>query len=210
MIKFRQKEYSILSNVTTGATTGASLGLLANTLIGEKIVNSLPKFRDRARWENTVAVVGAGTVIGAGLGLIAGLIKEGSTLINRKRTVDARLMQTVIDNLKKSGLREGKDFTRDPKTASELKTKVCIVIYKVSNDLKLLVNTVSDTKLQNVTKGMIKNIPNSSVVTKNMSDKFNDISISTISDSSADAGLITGIAENFIHHGFPVYLVEVG
>ena len=119
-------------------------------------------------------------------------------------------MGTVIENLQKSGLVEGKDFTRDPKTANDMKTKVCIVITRNSGELKLLVNTVADAKLKTVANGMIKNIPNTATVNKKLSDKYNDISISIISDSSADAGLITGMAEYFIHHGYPVYLVEVG
>lgn len=213
MIKFRQKQYGILGDVIKGASIGAGTGLAASTLLGNTVVKpALVKFgmKKPGEFDIGVAGIGAGTVIGAGLGLLAGLIKETSGFVNRKTTVDQRLMQTVIDNLKKSGLREGRDFTRDPKTASEIKTKVCIVITKVSNDLKLLVNTVADTKLKTVTDRLVKNLPNTSKVTKNMSDKFNDITISTISDSSADAGLITGIAENFIHNGYPVYLVEVG
>lgn len=202
-----------MSDVARGATLGGTVGLAAAGLLNGQIKKGIIKFNPKSNPNDfTVGAVGvgAGTVIGAGLGLLAGLIKETSSFINRKTTVDQRLMQTVVDNLKKSGLKEGKDFTRDPKTASEMKTKVCIVITKVSNDLKLLINTVADTKLKSVTDKLVKNLPNTGAVTKNMSDKFNDITISTISDSSADAGLITGIAENFIHNGYPVYLVEVG
>jgi hypothetical protein len=215
MIKFRQKDYSIKSDVISGATLGASTGLIASKLVGNSVIKpGLKRFYPKGTkvndWDASMITMGAGTVIGAGLGLIAGLIKESAKAVNRKTTVDMRLMQTVVDNLKKSGLKEGKDFVRDPKTASELKTKVCIVITKVSNDLKLLINTVADNKLKTVSNNIVKNLPNTGTVTKNMSDKFNDITISTISDSSADAGLVTGIAENFIHNGYPVYLVEVG
>ena len=214
MIKFRQKECSVLSDVVKGASVGGAIGGTLGHLAGDSLIKpALVKFgmkKNPSNFEETLIGVGAGTVIGAGLGLLAGFIKGTSGFINRKVTVDQRLMHTVVDNLKKSGLREGRDFTRDPKTASEMKTKVCIVITKVSGDLKLLVNTVADTKLKTVTSGMVKNLPNTGTVTKNMSDKFNDITISTISDSSADAGLITGIAEYFIHHGYPVYMVEVG
>ena len=41
-------------------------------------------------------------------------------------------------------------------------------------------------------------------------DKFNEITITTISDSSADVGLIAGLAEKFIRANCPVYLIEVG
>jgi hypothetical protein len=151
-----------------------------------------------------------GTIIGAGLGLLVGLTKDISTKVNRATTVDARLMQGVIENLKKDHFKEGIDYTRDPKTANDLKMKVCIVISKSSGNMQLLVNTVADTKLKTVALNMAKNIPNTATVNTKLSDKYNDISISTISDSSANIGLVTGIAEYFIKNKYPVYLVEVG
>lgn len=200
MIKFRPKNFSVLSDTVKGAAWGGTAGTIAA---------KIPMFRDKLGMSD-IAIIGGGTVIGAGLGLVIGLVKKGSEKVNQIRTVDRRLMGTVIENLQKSGLVEGKDFTRDPKTANDMKTKVCIVITRNSGELKLLVNTVADAKLKTVANGMIKNIPNTATVNKKLSDKYNDISISIISDSSADAGLITGMAEYFIHHGYPVYLVEVG
>ena len=119
-------------------------------------------------------------------------------------------MQTLVLVLKKDGLVEGKDFTRDPKIANNLKTKVCLAITRNSGDLRLLINTVSDQKLKTITDEVTKRIPNVSAITKNISDKFNEISVTCISDSTTDAGLLAGIAEKFIHSGYPVYLVEVG
>ena len=69
---------------------------------------------------------------------------------------------------------------------------------------------ISDPRLQGLAKDLVKNIPNKSAVNERTSDKFNDITITTISDSSMDAGLITGVAERFIHSGYPIQLVEVG
>lgn len=205
MKKFRQKDFSILADMAKGASIGGGLGIFGSTIFR-------PSEKDKVHgpFERSMMALGAGTVIGAGLGLLYGLVKEASTRINRSNTVDQRLMTTVIDCLKKTGFKEGKDFTRDPKTANELKTKVCIVVTRTNGDLKLLVNTVSDFKLKQITEDMVRNVPNHSAITKKMSDKFNDISITTVSDSSADYGLVTGIAEYFIRHHYPVYLVEVG
>lgn len=201
MIKFRQKQFGIISSVQNGAAIGGAIGSLA----------TLPIFRKKdIGWNTKLAIIGGGTIIGAGLGLLVGLTKELSTKVNRARTVDARLMQGVVDNLKKDGFKEGIDYTRDPKIANDLKIKVCIVISKNSGNLQLLVNTVADRSLKTVTLNMTKNIPNTATVNTKLSDKYNDISISTISDSSADLGLITGIAEYFIRNKYPVYLVEVG
>ena len=200
MIKFRQKQFGMVSSVKNGAVIGATVGTLAT---------KLPRFNNKG-WRTELSIIGGGTIIGAGLGLLVGLTKDISTKVNRATTVDARLMQGVIENLKKDGFREGIDYTRDPKIANDLKMKVCIVISRNSGNLQLLVNTVADTKLKTVANNMAKNIPNTATVNTKLSDKYNDISISTVSDSSANLGLITGIAEYFIRNKYPVYLVEVG
>ena len=208
MVKFRQKQFGIISSVRNGAAIGATVGTLATKL---PIIKNLPIFKKKEDgWRTELSIIGGGTIIGAGLGLLVGLTKDISTRVNRSTTVDARLMQGVIENLKKDGFREGIDYTRDPKIANDLKMKVCIVISRNSGNLQLLVNTVADTKLKTVANNMAKNIPNTATVNTKLSDKYNDISISTVSDSSANLGLITGIAEYFIRNKYPVYLVEVG
>lgn len=214
MIKFRQKDFSVLSSTIKGATIGTSIGTIASgfsSLIPNDIKN---RFRIKRGADSEtltkLAVVGTGTIVGASLGLLAGAIKESDKFISRKLTVDNRLMETVKDYLIKTGFKEGHDFTRDPKTANNLKAKICIVITKNSGELRVLINTVADTKLKNLTDELVKNLPNTSVVNKTVTDKFNEITLSKISDASADAGLITGIAEKFIRSGYPVYLVEVG
>ena len=205
MIVFRKKFFSIKSDTINGAV----LGSVAGTLAGQ-----IPIIRKnigvKGDLNNTMAIIGGGTIIGAALGLLVGLTKEAVMMINHKITVDNRLLQKVSDNLKKSGFHEGTDYTRDPKVANELKVKVCIVISKNSGNLQLLVNTVAEPKLKSVVKNMTKNLPNSAMTTTKLSDKYNDITISTISESWADTGLITGISEYFINSGYPVYLVEVG
>ena len=208
MVEFRQKQFGIVSSVKNGAAIGATVGTLATKL---PIIKNLPIFKKKDdNWKTELSIIGGGTIIGAGLGLLVGLTKDISTRVNRATTVDARLMQGVIENLKKDGFKEGIDYTRDPKTANDLKMKVCIVISKNSGNMQLLVNTVADTKLKTVALNMAKNIPNTATVNTKLSDKYNDISISTVSDSSANLGLVTGIAEYFIRNKYPVYLVEVG
>lgn len=206
MIEFRQKKFSLLSSVVGGAATGAGVG----TVLG----NFGPAFRKRYTGKedkkNILLFTGAGAIVGAALGALDYAIEGIVTRVNRKRTVNDRLMNVVLDNLIRDGFKEGKDFTRDPKIADQIKTKVCIVMSKFSDDLRVLINTVADNKLKRITDEVVGRIPNVSVVNKKMTDKFNDITISTISDSSADASLVTGIAEHFIHSGYPVYLVEVG
>ena len=207
MIEFRQKDFSIFSSTLSGAGTGFGLGMMYGKFRNR---NSEPGQSDSGREvdENVLGIYGL--IAGAALGALAGVIDEQRTRFNRKTTVDNRLMDTVVENLRKDNFKEGKDFTRDPKIANQLKTKVCICISKVSGDLRILINMVSDSKLQGLAKDLVKNIPNKSAVNERTSDKFNDITITTISDSSMDAGLVTGVAERFIHSGYPIQLVEVG
>lgn len=207
MIEFRQKDFSIFSSTLSGAGTGFGLGMMYGKFRNR---NSKPGQSNSGREvdENVLGIYGL--IAGAALGALAGVIDEQRTRFNRKTTVDNRLMDTVVENLRKDNFKEGKDFTRDPKIANQLKTKVCICISKVSGDLRILINMVSDPKLQGLAKGLVNNIPNKSAVNERTSDKFNDITITTISDSSMDAGLVTGVAERFIHSGYPIQLVEVG
>lgn len=203
MIKFRQKDFGLVPNILKGATIGATLG---SGQAGFRFRKADRSIRDDA--------VATGTFYGAALGALAGALWTGIDYAVDKRnvrtTVNNRLLKSVVDALKKAGLKEGPDFTRDPKESSRMKTKVCIAISKVDGDLKILINQISDPKLKDLTKDLIKNIPNVSAVTERTSDRFNDITITSVSDSSADAGLVTGIAERFIRSGYPVYLVEIG
>ena len=210
MVSFKKKEFSILGSTIKGASIGGTLGMGAVPVIFRKKEIKIGKETIGKGFEKSTIGLAAGTILGAALGFLAGGIKEASKFINRARTVDNRLMPKIIEDLKKGGFKEGKDYTRDPKAANGLKTRVCIVVTKYSDDLRILINTVSDQKLAQITKETIKNIPNSSVVNEKLTDKYNDITISTISDDSADSALVSNIAERFIRNGYPVYLVEVG
>lgn len=230
MIKFRKKNFSILEDTLTGANIGATVGGLGSIMMPKKISKLLGKEpfqlnsrKERAEYYDKVnkynslksgqkklLAVAGGTIIGAALGALVGVVRNLDDLNSRRSITGDRLMSKVLDNLKKMSFKEGKDFTRDPKIANSLKTKVCIVMYRYSDDLRVIINTVSDSKLKDLTEKITRNIKNSSVINDKASNNYNEITISTISDGSADAGLISGICESFIHSGYPVYLVEVG
>ena len=61
-------------------------------------------------------------------------------------------MDRVVEDLKKTGFNEGSDFTRDPKTADSLKSAISVAITRNSGELRLLVNTIADNKLKDITK----------------------------------------------------------
>lgn len=159
--------------------------------------------------KNRAITMGASILVGAALGGIYGLIKDTSNAINNHQ-VDDRLSNRITQNLKNLGFKEGTQFTRDPKTADLLKTKICVIISRINGDLKIIINYLNDPKFKEDTQKIIKNLPPSAVAIEKMGDRFNDITITSVSDKTQDPALVSGILEQFIRRGYPVYIVEVG
>ena len=151
--------------------------------------------------------MGGGLLVGAALGFLVGATKSIGLSHNRENTIDARLLDNVERKLRKFKL--DKDYTRDPKIANELRTKVCLVVSKYSDDLRVLINTANDPELKKVSYKIASSIPKGSIKTTTESNKFNEITLSTLS-SGKDASVIAEITKSFIQSGYPVYLVEVG
>lgn len=216
MIKFRLKEFSshIISDAARGASFGAAIAGLGSAAINHFKKNKTPENKDQGGEgfnRKAMVITGGGLLVGAALGALVGAARDIGERYNRSSTVDNRMMGKIVDNLRKDGFREGVNFTRDPKKSNDLKTKVCIVTYKYSDDLKILINTTNDYKLKTLTEKISKNVPNGVIKTNNTSDRFNEINISTVSAGKiGDAALISDIAESFIRANYPVYLVEVG
>ena len=201
MVGFKRKDFSLKDDVITGAGVGAGVGGIAGLI---------SKAGGNGGFGRSLAIIGIGTAVGASLGAIAHSIKSGADSSNRRATVDARLMNMVVDDLKASGFKEGVQFTRDPKRANELKVRVSIVVSRSSGEMNLLINMVADDRLKDLAKDVITRLPNSSAVTTSLEDKYNEITVTTIADNSANAGLIAGLCNYFIRSKYPVYLVEVG
>jgi len=201
--KFKRKDFSLTDDMVRGASIGGAAGTLSGIL-------SKAADGGRGNLGRALVFMGAGSIVGAALGAIHHVVKKGTDVSNRRATVDARLMNLVVDDLKATGFKEGVHFTRDPKKADELKSRVSIVISRASGEMNLIINMVADDRLKDLTKDIITRLPNSSAVTTKMEDKYNEITITTIEDNSANAGLIAGICNYFIRSKYPVYLVEVG
>lgn len=231
MVVFKEKNFGLLRNVRNGAAIGAGIGggvtkfLLWNKNRGGKKEDAIKvpvphvSFKEKEKLISTrkitldtqTAAIG-GAIIGAALGFFASAIKSTADYINKKNTVNDRLLPDVVKSLERSGHKEGMSFTCDPKRADMMKAKVSIVIYKYSDDLRLIVNTVNDNKLAAISKQVTDKIArsSSSVYKEEVSGKFRDLKITAISDSSTDADYIAWVANTFINNGYPVYLVEVG
>ena len=202
MIKFRQKAYSdnVIASTLDGVKYGAGVGtVLAGILKTTKYDKKVSPF----------LVLGGSIAIGAALGALAGKKKDNE--VKKSRTdAGVRLFDSVLDNLKKIGFREGRDYTQDPKMANIMKTKVCIVVSRTSSGVKLLINTVHDSELKEVTDQIRGSLGRSIVSTEKVNDKYNDLTITTLSSSGNDSVFVTKIIESFIRRGYPVYIVEVG
>lgn len=212
MIKFKQKSFN---EIFDGAWKGGVLGAGAGTALGaggltlgDLETGKLIKFQNKSYRDKPWAVTVGGVLVGAALGALVGTIKEINKVVNRKGT-DSRLMADVLKGLEK--YKEGKDYTRDPKTANNLQTKVCIAFTKNAADFKVLVNVAKDGKLKALSERIINKLPKNIKSSRHQaSDKFNEIEIATVSDASSNVSLITGLVVDFIQGGYPVYIVEVG
>jgi hypothetical protein len=155
------------------------------------------------------AIAGVSSIaIGATLGALVGVIYDIADVFDKKN-VDKRLTKKVVETLKKMSFKENQDFTVNPKTATLMKTKVCLGISRSADTLKLLVNTVNDPKLSKLAQETTKNLPSMSTRAERVTDRFNDINITTAS-GQGDSTFVASIAEKFIRAGYPVQLVEVG
>jgi hypothetical protein len=223
MIKFKQKDFSnyIVSDAVKGATIGAAVGsvigggaapekLPVKFLPGAKEYNNLRhgKKDTEGKIKQQLAIMGTSVILGAALGALLGTVKEIDKHVSQGNA-DNRLMGSVIKELEKKGYKEGQDFTRDPKQATTF--KVCIVLTRDGANLRLLVNVVKDPKLKQTTDKVIRSLTGKPQVRNNTaSNKYNEISISTISNTPSNIKTVTELASGFIKAGYPTYIVEVG
>lgn len=213
MVTFKERYFGVASDTLKGATVGFTLGGLIGRFGLDDSASKTVKIKSR---EITIdkAHIGAfgGALVGAALGFFASAIRTAANAMNRRATVNNRLMPEVVKLLEKMGHKEGMSFTRDPGRADLMKSKVSIVVYKYSDDLRVVVNTVNDDKLAKISKEVSNQVAKSksSVYREEVSGKFKNIKITAMSDASEDAGYIAWIASTYINNGYPVYLVEVG
>lgn len=224
MIKFKQKDFSnyIVSDAVKGATIGAAVGsVIGGGAAPEKlpVVKFLPGAKEynnlrhgkkdtEGKIKQQLAIMGTSVILGAALGALLGTVKEIDKHVSQGNA-DDRLMGSVIKELEKKGYKEGKEFTRDPKQASTF--KVCIVLTRDGANLRLLVNVIKDPKLKQTTDKIIRSLTGKPQVRNNTaSNKYNEISISTISNTPSNIKTVTELASGFIKAGYPTYIVEVG
>lgn len=122
-------------------------GKLTNQPIIDNTGDPLYKKDEAGIISQKMAIMGASTLIGAALGALFGAVKDINSKISRLGA-DNRLMSDVLKELKRKSFKEDIDFTRDPKLANDLKTKVCILITRDAANLKTVINTVNDPKLK--------------------------------------------------------------
>lgn len=179
---------------------------------GKPFTDQYDKYREDKKDtinKNKVLLVGGTMIVGAALGALIGGIRDLISFGQKKNVSYNQLSKKIVENLISMGFKKEKDFTLNPKTADQLKLKICISISKTNGDVKLVINTVNDRNLHQITSNIIKNLPQSAIATENTGDRFNNLIITKLS-SVEDPAFVTGILEQFIRRGYPVYIVEVG
>lgn len=217
---FSEKTYTsaamgnLIQKTLNGAAAGAGLGTIGTSLSLLKSTASddqnHPRPRNDGGYFESLQIIGTTTLIGAALGALVGIIQNLDARHSQSVTNTGNIMDKIQYRLKQLGYVGNKDYTKDPKFANLLKTKVCIVVSRSSDDLKLLINYANDPQLKEITNEIVKGLPKTAVTTEKASNRFNDLSISTLSKGTKDPDFVVRAAEMFIKRGFPVYLVEVG
>jgi hypothetical protein len=106
-------------------------------------------------------------------------------------------------------LKEGVDYTFDPKLANEIPTRVCIVLSSASGDLQTVINSKNDPKLKRVVDKVVRQSPGR-VKAGEESNRYNEITITTEKNTSNNVKQVVSIVKSFVESGYPVYIVEVG
>lgn len=195
----KKKIFSFREDIFNGAALGATTG----TAIASGYM-----LKPEIKKETKVVVPLVGAALGALVGGSWAALKWLDQRTSRFNSGHS-LIKEVRRMLSKAGYREGTDWTGDPKKATLLKTKVCFVISRSADELGLLINTVSDPKLGQVTKTVLSKLPAGSRKTEKVSDRFNEVTITSFPGSD-DAVYIFGVIEKFLKAGFPVHIMEVG
>lgn len=197
MIRFRPKNFSVLTSTVQGAGLGLSTGTLVGGLAGRSN-------KEKLMW------LGGATLAGAALGFIAGATKEIAHM-NHNKDAGSRLLGKIVKKIALNGFKEGKDFTRDPKRANELRTKICMVMSSNGAEFNLLINIVDDKRLKELTKKVLEVMPSANIQkSTTASNRYNEIKIQTIPNPSSNIEMVVNMSSLYMKGGYPVYFTEVG
>jgi hypothetical protein len=197
----REKSYGAISN-------SAAKGALAGSTVGAVLALQFMKRSQLGSPRAKAMVPLVGAALGGLAGSLWGVVKTLDTKISQSLT-GHKLIEEVIKNLKRAGYREGQQWTLDPKKATLMKSKVCVVLSQSADNTGILVNMANDPKLKEISLEITNSLPTGFRQTEKISDRFNEIQISSFPDKT-DATYIFTVLEKFIKRGFPVYLIEVG
>jgi hypothetical protein len=202
----RIKGKKIFSEKRYGDVTA---NLIKGSLIGSTIGSGIAAFAGKNRSLQSKAFIAlTGSALGGLAGALWGTVKALDTKISQLGS-GHKLMDEVIKNLNRAGYKRDSEWTTDPKKANIMKTKVCVVFSRSADELGLMINMASEPELKKISEEATKNLPWGSKATEKISDRFNEIQITSL-PSKTDAVYIFGKIEKFIQAGYPVYLIEVG
>jgi hypothetical protein len=201
IFSIREKSYGAITN-------SAAKGALAGSTVGAGLALQFMKRSQLGSPRAKAMVPLVGAALGGLAGSLWGVVKTLDTKISQSLT-GHKLIEEVIKNLKRAGYREGQQWTLDPKKATLMKSKVCVVLSQSADNTGILINMANDQKLKEISVEITNSLPTGFRETEKISDRFNEIQISSFPDKT-DATYIFTVLEKFIKRGFPVYLIEVG
>lgn len=212
----KDKSVGYLTEAMSSASNTIESILSKSGSIGEYLKGVNKSFWDRlskiGKWilTNPAKAGLIGAAVGASLAVGYYLIKKSYNKADQMLVgFRGKMLDLVTDTLRSMGYERDKDFTTDPAQADYLKTKVCIVVSSSKDELSLTINSISDPKLDSISKQIIKNLPSGTKFYKKESDKSNELSLALIPTSNGDYAYIATIAERFIKRKYPVFLLEI-
>lgn len=221
--KFKFKLFS--SNTVDKALNGAFIGTAVGTILGgggQELVKRGIKFvpggggfgerlASQDRTGKALMILGTSMLIGAGLGALIGAVQDAGTHWHNKNIGDQRVTKDLLKELSNLGLEEDRDFTRSPKTANLMRTKVCIMLKGDATEFNIVINSREDKNLKNTIFNITSRFRNGYQKTVNQANNnYNEITLTTIKDKRNNVKAVADIISKLVSEGYKVYLVEAG
>lgn len=210
-----------ISGAAYGSAVGAFLSGGGSKSVGRRVIKFVPggewvsdkiSGSGEDKLNESLSILGTSILIGAGLGALIGAVQDLNQYVSRKNVGNDRDMGELLRTLRDRGLEENKDFTRSPKTANLMKTKVCVVLKQGGDttEFNVMVNSINDRRLRATLNKCISKLGPLQTKTDHANNKYNELTLTTIKNKTENVKLVADLVENLVNSGYQVYIVEVG
>ena len=220
--KFKLFTSKTVDNAINGALTGSAVGTILGGS-GQGLVKSITRFvpgggkfnqlleEQSSRPAKALLIFGTSTLIGAGLGALYGAMQDYVNYRSAENVGSQRVTKDLLRELSNLGLEEDKDFTRSPKTANLMRTKVCIVLKGDATEFNIVINSREDKNLKKILFKITDQFKSGYQKTVSQANNnYNEITLTTIKDKRNNVKAVADIISKLVSEGYKVYLVEAG